>query len=426
MDRSRLSNIIAVTRVLQHFTPQSIELIKPCIFKELKCQNESDFICKALYLMYKSLSFESTTIIKNAAIQLADSPVQVMRNNTVSDNKETDTICMTADRSLTINKYIEEKYNDPFSKSGSDIIDYIGTFLKRQDSIVLGHSNKQLFIETQKDSYLLKNDDELDLNDKKMMKMIETHSDGYPFCFCSNLHMTLKNNNYRHEVRNIACYNNFFDRLKVLSCNVISLSYVPIELLFNIGGDNKNDNHISRLIVNGGLSELNDQDIISAMQVFEAKYDGIDFNSCCGNIDTINFSIVGRDRGHVRADQKILQKVVTRLGYLGRSIIFSTNTNLLLRNRRQLECVFHPKLHHVSFLSNSFELQVSTMIENVKVDVPMLNKISIQVVTRYPEYGMNRNGNYDMTRTFDCMNRFSLRKNVTYYKIFCDTSNEHQ
>ena len=102
----------------------------------------------------------------------------MVKHNTDRDREEfeTDADHTQLDASLSINKYIEEKYNDSFSKPGNDIMDYIGTFLTRKESIVLGHSNKQLFIETQKDSYVLKrckNDDQLQLNDTKIEAHIE-------------------------------------------------------------------------------------------------------------------------------------------------------------------------------------------------------------------------------------------------------------
>ena len=436
MDQSRLSNIVAAARVVEHFTPEHTEMIKSCIFKELKCQNESDFICKALYAMYKSLSFESTVTIKNTAIQLAEAHVQVIKHNTDihidGDIKQTDTEHRLQDTLLTINKYIEEKYTDPFSKLGSDIIDYIGAFLTRKESIVLGHSNKQLFIETQKDCYLLKRfNDELELDGTKMTKMIETHSDGYNFCFCSNLHVTFKkNNNYRHQIHKIACYNNFFGRLRGLSCNVISLSYVPIDLLFNFEGDYKNDNQIQRLTIDGDLSDMNEQDITSAMQVFCARYDQIseehkklggDCESWCGNINTITFGIVGRDRKHCREDRKILQQLVTRLGYLGRSIVFSKNIKLDIRTRKDLESVFHSKLQHISFLSLSCGLKVASKVENTKVDVPMLHQIS--VVSRYHEYYIKYRTfqDYEIECTLNCMDGFSLRTNIICYNIYWKT-----
>ena len=91
--------------------------------------------------MYETLSNKSTIIIKNKAMEIADS--QTIINN---ENKSSRT---------TIYKYVQEKYKDSFCDLNSDIIDYIGSFLTKHESIEFGYLNKQLYIETQKLSYLL-------------------------------------------------------------------------------------------------------------------------------------------------------------------------------------------------------------------------------------------------------------------------------
>ena len=48
--------------------------------------------------------------------------------------------------SITMYKYMQQQYNDPLSQLHSDIIDYFGTFLSKQESIELGYLNRQLYI----------------------------------------------------------------------------------------------------------------------------------------------------------------------------------------------------------------------------------------------------------------------------------------
>ena len=45
MASSKLSNTLATTRLLPHFTRPNIEAMKSCRIKELGCVNESQFIC---------------------------------------------------------------------------------------------------------------------------------------------------------------------------------------------------------------------------------------------------------------------------------------------------------------------------------------------------------------------------------------------
>ena len=111
---------------------------------------------------------------------LQQSPQCIMRNN----NNGCITVC----------KHIEQQYNDPLSQLNSDIIDYFGTFLTKQESIEFGYLNKQLYIETQKQSYLLKR--EIDscfvITDDKLEKMVKERDDGFNYSFGKYLRLSLK------------------------------------------------------------------------------------------------------------------------------------------------------------------------------------------------------------------------------------------
>ena len=81
MDRSKFSNIIATTRLLPHFSRNNITALKLCIFEQLGCENESQFLCKALNSLYKTMSVQSTATIKHKAIEIADSQQMIQTNN---------------------------------------------------------------------------------------------------------------------------------------------------------------------------------------------------------------------------------------------------------------------------------------------------------------------------------------------------------
>ena len=141
MDQSRLSNIIAVTRLLPHFSPENVDVMKSCIFEQFECENESQFLCKALKSRYKTVSIESTSTIKQKAIQIVESQ-HIPRSK--DDNR------------ISVYKYIQQQYNDPLPRLHNDIVDYFGTFLTKKQRIEIGYLNKQLYIETQKQCYLIK------------------------------------------------------------------------------------------------------------------------------------------------------------------------------------------------------------------------------------------------------------------------------
>ena len=72
MDRSRLLNIVSVTRLLSHFSLENVDVMISCIFQQFECDNEYQFLCKALQSLCKTLSIESTSFIRGKAIQIAD------------------------------------------------------------------------------------------------------------------------------------------------------------------------------------------------------------------------------------------------------------------------------------------------------------------------------------------------------------------
>ena len=92
--------------------------MKSCIFEQLDCDNEAQFLCKALQALCKTLSIESTSIIKTTAVEISDSQnIQRSFYQIVKTTRSND------DNTITVYKYIQQQYNDPLSKLHSDIID---------------------------------------------------------------------------------------------------------------------------------------------------------------------------------------------------------------------------------------------------------------------------------------------------------------
>ena len=157
MNRSKLSNVLSTTRLLPYFSNDNVDEVKLCLYQELGCENESQFVCKILNSIYKTMTNQSIANIKNKVMEIADQQ-QIQFQHKSSNNTITNANINNGDSTsnMTIYKYIQSKYTDPLSRLHSDIIDYFGTFLTKKESIEFGYLNKQLFIETQKHSYLLK------------------------------------------------------------------------------------------------------------------------------------------------------------------------------------------------------------------------------------------------------------------------------
>ena len=199
------------------------------------------------------MSNEAITIIKNIPIEIAES--QSMTNKTNQDTTDTPTI--------TAYKYIQQQYNDELSKLHSDIIDYLGTFFTKQESIQFGYLNKQLYIETQKQSYLLKrsNDDTVFLRYRQLHKLLLTRSDGFNYTFPKALEIEIdhKLQLQSNMSTKLWFFGNFFRRVNNLECNnLLALSHLPVELLFNINSnfysDDKSRANIESICISGYLS----------------------------------------------------------------------------------------------------------------------------------------------------------------------------
>ena len=237
MGRSNFANVLITTRLLPYFNNDNVAAMKSCIFGELKCANEKEFLCKVLTLINASLSNKSTTIIKNKAMEIADSqPLSLLTK---------------AKSASTVLKLIEDRYNDPLSNLNGYIIDLVGLFLTKQESILFGYLNKQLYIETQKLSYLLQRCKDtyqnrlsshpfvLDLS--RASALLWSGSSAYNYNF--PLHLSLTNTYCRFgsrirypwkQILKKKFFSNFFLRVNYLECHILDLiPHIPISVLFN-------------------------------------------------------------------------------------------------------------------------------------------------------------------------------------------------
>ena len=272
METSKLGNVIATTRLLPYFTSENVAVMRSCIVKQLGFNNESQFLCDILQTRYKSLSNKSSAIIKNKAVELASLQtisLQLQPINTETRFNYNYKHCHVESQSMslikstqsmtTVCKYIDSKNSDILSKINTDIIDYIGAFLTKQESIQFGYLNKQLYIETQKLSYLLKrcNDDQFNLNGRRVHKLLISKNSGYNYTIPTKLSLFkqfapmgegCKDRKDRRTLSQKEFFANFFLRLNELTCESLpSLGYIPIDLVFNKNiNSNFYDSDVSR------------------------------------------------------------------------------------------------------------------------------------------------------------------------------------
>ena len=251
MDRSNFANVLITTRLLPYFNFDNVATIKSCILEELGCQDDKEFLCKILTMIYGSLSNKSTTIIKNKAIEIADSqPLTSSSSSSCSNRKGTthsndggELLAPGKASAKSIYKYVEEKYNDLLSNLNGNVVDHIGSFLTKQESISFGYLNKQLYIETQKLSYLLRRCKDTDdknpftLNADSASKLLWPVSSAYSYSFPMHLsvgHNSQFYNRYSwNKILKQDFFNNFFSRLNCLQCTSLEMiGYIPILVYF--------------------------------------------------------------------------------------------------------------------------------------------------------------------------------------------------
>ena len=277
---------------------------------------------------------------------------------------------------------MEDKYNDSLSNLNSDVFDYIGIFLTKQESISLGCLNKQLYIETQKLSFVLnrcKDSDEhnpLVLNDDCVHELLLPWSSPYSYNF--PLHLSLRDfecNNFTkrslqswNRIVKQDFFNNFFLRLNYLSCGTIGLlKYIPINILFNNKGNfydsDESREYINKFNISLVLSNTYDDD----------NYD-IDLEKFYQNLKEYKMKNGSKMRKiqHFRFQAitfwgsisltiaDILKKIFLLCCSMSESIIIGSDIDKLgINNLNELEQMFHSKLKSFSFETGKFECNIS-------------------------------------------------------------------
>ena len=227
--------VLAMTRLLEQFTDANASKFKQLLIKELEYDNEAQLLCKMLPLLSKSMTNKCLITLKNKTMKLAEQQTSKY------------------DKTISVYKQIQQQYKDRLSKLHSDIIDYFGTFLDKKQSIEIGYLNKQLYIETQKQSYLLKRlNDEISIDDFTIDRFHWKQTN--PFCY--SLPKSVDICVQPDEVFNYAesllhksdWFQNIFNVLNSFTCgNIDYLTYIPINKFFGQKGHFKHCKYTGRL-----------------------------------------------------------------------------------------------------------------------------------------------------------------------------------
>ena len=251
MTHSTCGNIAVITRLVREFSQDSLQAFKKDVLEQLDCSNESQFICKALIALSSKLTPETSGILKQSATNIAEKQHS------------------SKYPSLSLHKVIQKrlyKNNDRLSQLPSDIIDNIGSYLPKRESVEFGYLNQQLYIETQKKSYLLKrwhnNSTPLNITRHKLTGLLlpETNSFAYSMPYKIVLGRLDYDRNrqilFRRAISS-SWFNSLFITARNLTFNQDWLPYIPIHTLF----DKTHKNNIYTLQIGNHNDNSKDEDI---------------------------------------------------------------------------------------------------------------------------------------------------------------------
>ena len=371
MKRSKRSNIIATTRLLPHFSQDNLNVMQLCIFNQVGCSCESQYICEALHSLHNIMSVESSAIIRNKAIEIADSqsmaqsPIQQQTKNSSTNPNGSN------DNHITVYKYIEQQYNDRLSKLPSDIIDYLGSFLTKKESIEFGYLNSQLFIETQKYSYLLQrlNVPKVYIGGFSVARLMDSRRSLFHDYFTKDLCVASYGRGVIEYTPKLSFLDNVFRRVNTIECaNFKSLSLIPCHILFDIDHNYFRPNceqryEMAKVSIHGRVSVRHDDEnkVPETVNTFCEKfnkYKNSVKNGNDNNNNTTNNIKIGNNKYKVRCIKQLVlnfcpyrsnktkgvtNKLLFTLGSICKSIEIE-NGYVMIETMQQLKNVFHKNL----------------------------------------------------------------------------------
>ena len=425
MDRSKLSHIICTTRLLPYFSETNVDTIKQCIFDQLMIQTESQFLCIVLNSLYKTLSRDSLSAIRTKAIEIAEN--QLIKDTTSITNTITQSNANARSQqqgNMTVYKYIQKQHGTGLCQLHSDIIDYFGTFLSKKQSIEFGYLNKQLYIETQKQSYLLKrcNDDVFTFDSNKYSKMLIGKNDVFNYTFPRSLRLLL---NYHHSTMfpKTSYFSNFFRRLSILNCSSFSSLYgVPLKYVFikhrnsYLSNESGDDIDVFQLLGYLTTHEML-QAVIEQVDIVCKNFDRLILEESNSRdkirgIKQFKFELflVSDSRKYIDCMNLLGKRMILRFGSISKSIHLS-KTKLTFERISEVKSVFHPDLRHLYF-DYSAPIIINFDVKNIENHVASLERITFNTSM----FG-SREDNPSCIDTLNELDKVGIRQNIKLYTL---------
>ena len=418
MVRSVRSNLMVTTRYLQHLNQDSLNKLKQCIYEQLECKNEGQFLVKALNCMCHLFTSQSSTTVKNKSIEISES--QMIADNDKSHQNK-----------ISVYKYVQEKNRDILSRLHSDTIDYFSTFLTKKQSVELGYLNKQLYIESQKLSFLTKriDNEKLVIRNGKMDQLIWGQNIPFAYNFPNDMELFGGDDRVSSEQRAISdtpSFKRLFSRLNCLYCNVAHMSMIPFNLLFAMNKNNKDypncpNNDDARFLQKlSFIATILDEDCGNAMykEAELACNEFIKYRNCgIGNFRKIREFDCCFAHINPFADlaNKLALLLLITFGSISQSISVKA-INLTIDSFDKFCMIFHNELKVFKY-NQSLNINLQFDTKNILMDNNSDNENKFGAKLKE----IHLTGSISQVRSavgvLNLLDRFNLRKNVNCYQI---------
>ena len=411
--------VFSVMRLVDQFHDTNAQKFKQVLMKELECTNETQFLCKLLPTLSQLLTNESLTRLKNEAIKLAEQQASKINNN------------------ISVYKEMQQKYTDRLSNLHSDIIDYFGTFLDKQQSIELGYLNKQLYIETQKISYLSKrnNDLEFSIDDFVVDRFFWKGTNPFAYSLPKSINISVNSmqilNYPASQLQSSKWYKSIFNVLNSLTCSNFSyLASIPIEIFFNQNIHSKHGQYSGRLpqiskfqcLLEHNTNTYNhcpfNQEMKNSVTKFCDNFNKY-FNHHCQNkftnIRNIKQLVIGQHTREIYWDENTRKQVLLSLGPVSEKIKIS-HYRLDIDNKNEVSKIFHPNLKVFEIDNMSF-VNFGDAIKSIDVNCNHLyGEFELSIIVD-DEYCYTSS----IVQFISKMRKVGLQKNVVQIRVSVDS-----
>ena len=400
--------IFSITRLLCLFDDSNVKNFKKMLINRLGCDTERQLLCKVVRLLSQTMTNESLTMLKNDTIKLAEQ--QISKTNP----------------KLSIYQEIQLQHRDQFCRLHSDLIDYFGTFLDKKQSIEFGYLNKQLYIETQKQSYLLNrsNDDPVCIGNVASERFFWKETN--PFAYSCPKDLVICAAPGVAGLYSSVWYQGIFSHLNSFRCHDIRyFSTIPIEKFFsNQGSVPRPDIKIIEREVDYDLIcykiECSAEELaLNAEHVmqFEEHFNNYSKDSCDSDISKLRNieQLILRGESHTNST------LLFALGPLSRHIAIS-NMDIEIDDVSKFKKIFNTNVQSLE-VSSTATIIFSKKLKKKLEEWEKNRKKKFNFNFKQLSFRLTFAGNTDNQRSFLCLMRdiaeldINWRRNITIFKI---------